>query len=156
MHHLKCTTGQALVELVITLVALIILILGVTTLAHISLRQTILQRETRLEAGQSALERATQGWADTNPLPENRADTFHRINGLTRLDQYSPALTSRLPMSHYTLSARTFSEGDLGLEETTLQQTIPLDEAFIRWIYGKGTVTLKSAVTFPALSGLAE
>jgi hypothetical protein len=59
-------------------------------------------------------------------------------------------------MSNYTLSARTFPEDDLGLEETALQQHFLLDEGFIQWIYGKGSVTLRSAVTFPALSGLTE
>ena len=148
--------GQALAELVIALVALVVLILGITTLGRLCLRQELLQRDTRVKAGESALQRSTQGWADAHPLPETRSESFHRINAFTRLDQYAPTLTSQLPMSNYTLSARTFPEDDLGLEETTLKQSFLLDEGFIQWIYGKGSVTLRSAVTFPALSGLAE
>ena len=148
--------GQALSELIIALVALVVLILGITTLGRLCLRQELLQRDTRVKAGEAALQRSTQGWAEANPLPETRSESFHRINAFTRLDAYSPTLTSRLPMSNYTLSARTFPEDDLGLEETALQQSFLLDEGFIQWIYGKGSVTLRSAVTFPALSGLTE
>jgi hypothetical protein len=143
-------------ELIIALVALVVLILGITTLGRLCLRQELLQRDTRVKAGEAALQRSTQGWAESNPLPETRSESFHRINALTRLDAYSPTLTSRLPMSNYTLSARTFPEDDLGLEETALQQHFLLDEGFIQWIYGKGSITLRSAVTFPALSGLTE
>jgi hypothetical protein len=146
--------GQALAEFVIILIVLITLITGVTTIANLCLKQEHLQRDTRLKAGEAALSRTTQGWVNTDHQPESRADIFHQINSFTRLSDYTPALPSKLPISNYTLEARQRSDGDLGLEETTLSQTFLLDEAFIRLIYQKGTITFRSQLTFPATSGI--
>lgn len=146
--------GQALAELVILLIVVITLIVGVTTLTRLCLQQELLHRDIRVAAGESALHRQTVGWADPTPLPEHRSNTFHRINAYTYLNEYTPALTSRLPMSNYTLSARVLPEGDLGLEETELRKTILLDEAFIRFIYGKGSMTFGERLTFPSTTGI--
>lgn len=148
--------GQALAELVILLVVLVVLISGITTLSQICFRQEQIQQEVRLEAGKAALTRQTEGWIDEENRPNNRTDTFHRINSYTRLEDYSPAPTSRLPMSHYTLQARDLPEGDLGLKETTIRKTYLLDETFIQWVYGKGTITISEQLTFPATSGIWE
>lgn len=150
----SATRGQALAELVITLVVLVTLVIGVATLAQVCLRQQFLHRDVRLNAGESALARKTTGWVDPVLGAENRSDTVHRINAYTHLEQYTPALTSRLPMSQYTLFSRVVSDGDLGLEETKLEQTYLLDEAFIRLIYGKGSITLRESLTFPSTSGI--
>lgn len=146
--------GQALAELVILIIVLVTLITGVTTIAQICLKQEYLQRDLRLQAGESALQRATIGWITQSNGPETRADTFHQINALTRLSDYTPALHSNLPMSHYTLEARNIPDGDLGLIETKLSRSYFLDKAFIQLIYGKGSVTFSSQLTFPSTSGI--
>ncbi len=156
LPNLSPHKGQALAELVILLVVLVVLISGITTLSQICFRQERLQQDVRLEAGKAALTRQTEGWIDEENRPNNRTDTFHRINSYTRLEDYAPAPTSRLPMSHYTLQARDLPEGDLGLKETTVRKTYLLDETFIQWVYGKGTITISEQLTFPATSGIWE
>lgn len=146
--------GQALAELVIALVVLISLIIGVTTLTRLSLTQIRLRQDIRLEAGTEALTRATHGWVDPIPLPESRSAPEHRINAFTRLETFSPALTSRLPASSYTLAARDLPEQELGLRTVTETRRIPLDDAFARLFYPKGSLTLRETLTFPATSGL--
>jgi hypothetical protein len=148
--------GQALAEFVILLIVLIILITGITTLAPICLKQEHLQRDARIQAGESALQRTTVGWVASSDTPETRTDTFHQINAITRLSDYDPALQSTLPMSHYTLEARDIPDGDLGLKETKLSQIYLLDHALIQLIHKKGTLTISTQLTFPATTGIWE
>ncbi len=149
-------SGQALAELTIFLVIFIVLILAITTLSQLSLRQLFLRRDVRAEAGQEALTRSTQGWVDDTSLPEERAHPMHRVNAFTRLDLYSPALPSRLPSSNYTLAARAMPEAELGLKTTTLQDRFTLDPTFTNLLYPKGTLLLRESTTFPATNGLAH
>lgn len=147
--------GQAIAEFAILLMVFLLLILGITTLARLSLRQIRQRGEVRREAGVNALSRKTEGWVQaTPPPPETRPHPFHRINALAHLENYTPALTSRLPTSSYTLAARDLPEAELGLEETVRSERILLDEPFIKLIYGKGSLLLRQSVTFPATSGL--
>lgn len=146
--------GQAIAEITIALVTLVILILGIATLSNLCIKQEFLQRDTRLRAGVSALSKGTYGNGTAPYTEEVRSSPFHRINSYSHLENYSPALNSRLPMSQYTLSNHTFENSDLGLEETKARLPILLDEGFIQFIYGKGVITLESKATFPALSGL--
>lgn len=153
---LKQTNGQALAEFVIVLVVLVLLISAVTSITTICLKQERLQRAARLEAGKEALTRTTIGWVDSTLGPETRSDPSHQINAITRLEDYSPSLQSRLPMSNYTLASHTFATSDLGLQTTTLSETLLLDQRFAQWIYGKGSIRLQSTITFPATTGLWE
>jgi hypothetical protein len=146
--------GQAIAEITIALITLVILIIGIATLSDLCIQHEFLQRDTRFNAGVSALARGTYGDGTPPTTAEVRSSHFHRINSYTQLENYSPALPSRLPMSQYTLSNHTFEDSDLGLEETKTRKPILLDEGFIRFIYGKGVITLESKSTFPALSGL--
>lgn len=152
--RVSACAGQALAELTVALVVLVMLVVGVSTLARLCVRQQELRRDVRARAGVEALRRSTKGWVDEPQRIETRADRFHRINSVTRLDAFSPALTSHLPASHYTLAARDMPEGELGLKETQREEVIILDAAFVNLIYGKGTVRLSESVTFPAASGL--
>lgn len=146
--------GQALAELTIALVVLVILISGATTLANLCMKQELLQCSARLVAGEEAKNRVGNGVAEISPMPETRSDAFHQINALTYLERYSPALSSRLPISNYTLAAHDLPETDLRLKETTFSEIYFLDQPFIDLIYGKGTVTLRASVTFPAISNI--
>lgn len=146
--------GQALAELVIALLTLVILVIGVTALSNIAVTQLTLRREVRLEAGTAALRRATAGWSDTEHTPEHRSAPEHRINAYARLEKFSPGLPSRLPASNFTLSARDLPENELGLRETEAAETVQLDDAFISLIYGKPTLRLTEKLTFPATTGL--
>ncbi len=146
--------GQALAELTICLLIFIALILAITTLTRLSLRQLHLRRDVRAEAGQAALTRATQGWVNPTLPPEERSHPMHRVNAYTRLDTYAPALTSHLPTSHYTLASRDLPEAELGLETTTREEILPLDTGFTHLLYPKGTIKLRESATFPATTGL--
>lgn len=148
--------GQALAELTISLVVLIVLILGVTTLIHICLRQQTLRRDARLQAGTEALSRGTAGWSEIPLFPENRSDPFHQINARTRLEEYAPALTPLTPSSNYTLASRDMPEAEIGLKETTLSEVVTLDQPFVRLIYQKGSVRLSETTSFPALTNLSH
>ncbi len=141
-------------ELVVALVTILILVTGVSTLASLCQRRQSLRREVRAEAGREALTRSTQGWADTDLQPESRSAPYHRINAHTHLDEYAPALTSRLPASNYTLSSRNLPEEELGLRTVQREETVPLDDAFTRLIYPKGNLRLREEAAFPATSGL--
>lgn len=153
-HQHPSRRGQALAELVIALVVILTLVTGVSTLATLCMKRQLLRRDLRAEAGREALTRATQGWAESDPRPESRADPFHRINAYARLDEASPALTSRLPSSNYTLAARDLPEEELGLRPLLHEEVIPLDAPFTRLIYPKGTIRLREEVAFPATTGL--
>lgn len=146
--------GQALAELVVALVVILTLVTGVSTLATLCVKRQHLRRDIRAEAGREALTRATHGWAETTPRPESRSDPFHRINAHARLEDYSPALPSRLPSSNYTLAARDLPEEELGLRTVRRDEQIPLDAPFTQLIYPKGTIRLREEIAFPATSGL--
>ena len=146
--------GQALAELTISLVVLIILILGATTLIHICLRQQTLRRDARLQAGTDALSRGTVGWSEIPLFPENRSDSFHKVNARTHLEEYAPALTPLTPSSNYTLASRDMPEAELGLKETTLSEVVTLEQPFVQLIYQKGSVNLSETTFFPALTNL--
>lgn len=155
LHQRQSRGGQAIAEFTILLMVFLLLMIGVATLARLSLRQIRLRGEVRREAGVKALSRKTEGWVQSlPPPPETRTHPFHRINALAHLENYTPALTSHLPTSSYTLAARDLPEAELGLEETVRSERILLDEPFIKLIYGKGTLLLRQSVTFPATSGL--
>jgi hypothetical protein len=154
LKKVSCRKGQAMVEFVICLIVLITLISGVTTLATICLQEERLHRDLRCKVGESALTRSTAGWVDSSPESEARSNPFHNINAYTKLENYQPALESKLPMSSYTLRTRTFADGDLGLEETEASETVLLNDAFIDWVYGKGTLTISERLTFPATRGI--
>lgn len=151
---LPSRAGQALAELVIALVVILTLVTGVSTFATLCIKRQHLRRDIRAEAGREALMRATHGWAETTPRPESRSAPFHRINAYARLDEYSPALASRLPSSNYTLAARDLPEEELGLRNVRRDEQIPLDAPFTQLIYPKGTIRLREEVAFPATSGL--
>lgn len=146
--------GQAMAELAILLVVILILVLGATTLGNLSLQQLRLRHDVRLEAGIAALGRSTAGWVDPNPAPENRSDPAHRVNAYAHLEAYAPAPTSRLPASNYTLAARDLPDAELGLETETREKRVLLEDAFIDLIYNKNNVLLREEATFPAASGL--
>ncbi|MGN0885403.1 MAG: hypothetical protein ACI4RT_00235 [Candidatus Spyradenecus sp.] len=146
--------GQAIAELTICLVTLVVLILGVTLLARLSLKRLTLRREVRLEAGTAALGRSTAGWVDDVRLPENRANAFHQLNAYAHLERFAPALPSRLPTSLYTLAARDLPESELGLATARREERIPLDPAISTFLYPKATILLREELTFPALSRL--
>ena len=150
----SCRKGQALVEFVICLIVLITLISGVTTLATICLQQEKLHQDLRCKVGESALSRSTAGWVDSSIEKETLANPFHNLNSYTKLEDYQPSLESQLPMSNYTLRSRALGDKDLGLEETEASHVILLDDTFIDWVYGKGTLTISERLTFPATRGI--
>lgn len=154
-HSAARRKGQALAELTITLVVLVILIICCTTLAHICLKQEHLQRTIRAESGCQALTRTSEGWS-AEPSEEQRATPFHRINAITHLEQYAPALPSRLPMSNYTLATGTFPEAELNSKTHRRNEIIFLDPAFSKLLYPKERIILSAEVTFPATSGIWE
>ena len=148
--------GQAMVELVVGIICLLVLVLGATTLAQLAHRQIRLRHDVRAEAGRDALSRSTNGWVEDVQTPETRSHPLHRINAHTRLETFSPALQSRLPASSYTLAARDLPDAELGLDTVTREERIPLDQGFVDLIYGKDSALLRESVTFPAATGLWE
>ena len=146
--------GQAIAELTICLVTLVILILGVTLLAELSLKRLYLRRDVRLEAGTAALGRSTAGWVNDQRLPEGRANAYHQLNAYAQLERFSPVLPSRLPTSLYTLAARDRPEAELGLQTSRREERIPLDPAISTFLYPKASVLLREELDFPALSRL--
>ena len=148
--------GQAMVELVVGIVCLLILVLGATTLARLAHRQIRLRHDVRAEAGRDALARSTEGWVDAVQTPETRSHPLHRVNAHTRLETFSPALQSRLPASNYTLASRNLPDAELGLDTVTREERVPLDQGFVDLIYGKDSALLRESVTFPAATGLWE
>ncbi len=154
MCRTSCCRGQALSELVIALVVLLILITGVATFSSLCIKRQRLRRDARGEAGREALTHTTQGWVENDITEEHRMGAFHRINAFAHLEEFSPALVSRLPSSSYTLAARMDAEEELGLHTERRTETIPLDNTFTDLIYPKGNVRFDESVTFPAASGL--
>ncbi len=152
----RARKGQALAELTICLVIFVALILAVTMLSQLSIHQLHLRRDVRAEAGRDALTRSTQGWVSPTLQPEERSHAMHRVNAYARLDTFEPALPSHLPSSNYTLASRDMPEAELGLKTTSREELIPLDAAFTRLIYSKGSIKLSESVTFPAATGLAN
>lgn len=150
----KNRRGQAMAELVVALVVILILVTGVSTIATLCLRRQSLRQTVRAEAGKDALGRSTQGWVDTTPQPETRSNPFHRLNAHTHLEEYAPAPISRLPSSNYTLSARNLPKDELGLKKATREEVITLDAAFSELIYPKGSIRLREEAAFPATDGL--
>ena len=148
--------GQAMVELVVGIICLLILVLGATTLAQLTHRQIRLRHDVRAEAGRDALTRSTEGWVNDVQAPETRSHPLHRVNAHTRLETFSPALPSRLPSSNYTLAARDLPDAELGLDTVTREERVPLDQGFVDLIYGKDSALLRESVTFPAATGLWE
>ncbi|MEG2724439.1 MAG: hypothetical protein RR982_01135 [Kiritimatiellia bacterium] len=148
--------GQALAELTIALVVLVILITGVTQVVRLCLHQQFLRREVRAESGLAALTRSTEGWADETQRAETRSDPFHRINAFAALETFHPTLTSRLPSSNYTLASRDMPEAELGIKTMTREEAMLLDPTFAALIYGREKVRLRESVTFPATTGLWE
>ena len=153
---LGSVSGQAMVELVVGIICLLILVLGATTLAQLAHRQIRLRHDVRAEAGRDALTRSTDGWVDDVQTPETRSHPLHRVNAHTRLETFSPALQSRLPSSSYTLAARDLPDAELGLDTVTREERVPLDQGFVDLIYGKDSALLRESVTFPAATGLWE
>ena len=148
--------GQAMVELVVGIICLLILVLGATTLAQLTHRQIRLRHDVRAEAGRDALTRSTEGWVNDVQTPETRSHPLHRVNAHTRLETFSPVLQSRLPSSSYTLAARDLPDAELGLDTVTREERVPLDQGFVDLIYGKDSALLRESVTFPAATGLWE
>lgn len=153
---LGSVSGQAMVELVVGIICLLILVLGATTLAQLAHRQIRLRHDVRAEAGRDALSRSTNGWVNDIQAPETRSHPLHRVNAHTRLETFSPALQSRLPSSNYTLAARDLPDAELGLDTVTREERVPLDQGFVDLIYGKDSALLRESVTFPAATGLWE
>lgn len=162
-NRIRAKSGQAMAELVIALVTIVIIIVGTTTLSHITLSQIRLRRDVRAEAGEAALKRSTVGWVDLNDSSNDSnsgSALAHRINSFNRLETFPMELSSQLPASNYTLSARNLANGELGLRTTRIQERIPLDSAFLSFIYNKpdasdsATLLLQEEAVFPATIGL--
>lgn len=165
-HHRK--HGQAMAELVIALVVIVILVVGTATLAQLALAQIRLRRDVRAEAGQEGLNRATAGWLESENEQQNGQNQFRsaakRINEYAELNTFSPALSSRLPASNYTLQARGLPTGELGLRTTRKSAIVPIDATYTRLIHnnapiatdaeGNSGIRLNAELTYPAASGL--
>lgn len=162
-NAIRAKSGQAMVELVIALITLAVIIIGTTTFAQLALNQLYLRRDARADAGKAALNRSTAGWIDLDKEITSPTSTAHKINAFARLEEYSPALTTRLPASNYTLHARSNPIGELGLRTTVKQKTVPLDQSFVSFIYATssqsgsdngGTIRLKEKIVYPATDDL--
>lgn len=153
-HPFVSRRGQALAELAIALIVLVVLVVGTSALFDLGMSQVLLRRDVRAKAGEEALGRSTQGWLAAEQLPETRSDAFHRVNRYARLEEAKPALPSRLPAGNYTLAARDIAEAELGIEEARQEKEVLFDDTFARLVYPKGYVRLKESVSFPATSGL--
>lgn len=167
-NRLHAKKGQAMVELAIALITIIILISGTTTLARIALTQIRTRRDIRAEAGFAGIRRATHG----NVLPGNQPEDdivqmrtiATRINDYNRLNTYSPELRSLLPASNYTLQARALPTGELGLRTSQKSAIIPLDKIYTSFIYkpavtaedeyGNSAIRITETLVYPATDGL--
>lgn len=162
MLHKK--SGQAMAELVIALVTLVIIIVGTTAFAQIALSRIYLRRDIRASAGQAAITRSTAGWVEPEKELETSTSTAHKINDFNRLDSFHPELVSRLPASNYTLHSRNYAIGELGLRTTEQQKTVPLDRSFVSLIYSTSSqaganedginLHLREKIVYPATDDL--
>ena len=94
--------GQAMVELVVGIICLLILVLGATTLAQLAHRQIRLRHDVRAEAGRDALTRSTEGWVNDVQAPETRSHPHHPVNAPTPRQTIAPPHQTRHPPRHNT------------------------------------------------------
>lgn len=148
--------GQALAELTVALVVLILLTVGAAQLAQLCVRQVRLRRDARAEAGLTALRAGADGIARPDLETPAAVHPLNRVNAYARLGDTPLPLTSQLPASHYTLQARLNPDDELGLVRGIRAERVPVGDLFARLVWPKGTVLLREEVAFPGLGGLCD
>lgn len=148
--------GQALTELTVALMVLVVLTVAAAQLARLCVHRVRMRQEARAEVGLNALRARADGVAGPGRDTAVAVHPMNRVNAYTRLGEASLPRLSHLPASHYTLQTRLNPDDELGLVRGIRSECVTVNEAFTDLIWPKGTVLLREEALFPTLSGLAE
>lgn len=170
-HFRPSVSGQAIAELVITLILFLIVVTGMIHFAQLAMAQLDLQKKVRVEAGTAAMDgtgmrdlpEAISDWspgadrrdytADDRPIVR-ASDSISILHGYADQDGGETFRKSRLTESPADLSNDGFSLFQLGLIRRSATDEVPLDPFIQENIYNKPSIRLRETLWMPLMGGL--
>ncbi len=169
--HIRArSSGQAITELVITMILFLIIAIGTVHFAELAFAQLGLKTELRAQTGVDAMSMASRmlpeavyDWnagadgldytADDRPQPGG-ATAFSRLHSFAEYDGGAMLTRSRLDDSPAQLSSAGFSLFQVGLIRRTNSADVPVDPFLVDTVYAKPVVKLRETRWMPLMGGM--